>query len=606
MRPRWIGYALAVGGAALALALTQSLPLLLGRTPFAPFLIVIALLTVWAGAGPGLVAMVLGVVTTTLLLRPPVGAPEATGFFVVALLTIGFIHRHQRAVEALRESERRYQHLSELSSDVVIHDDLDGRVESINTAGSTISGYPLEAIIGQPVLDFIAPECLDRARQGRRALLSADGPKTVSLELDFRGANDRPLSFDTRTEVRMVNGRAVGFRTVARDVTERRRLEAQLRQSMKMEAVGRLAGGVAHDFNNVLTAIMGYVETALIGLGPSHPQSKDLRHALTACERAAQLVRQLLAFSRKQALQPVVLDPNDVVKSLESMLRRIIGADVILTCLPGATVGHIKADPNQLTQVLLNLAVNARDAMPMGGTLTIDTANVDVPEGQTRSGAQVEPGRYAVIGVTDTGHGMDADTQAHIFEPFFTTKPEGKGTGLGLATVYGIVKQSGGYIWVDSEVGRGTRFEIHLPTVDAPVAETAQDLAVLEALTGTETILLAEDDLDIRTLAAEALTDLGYTVVSAPDGVVAAEQADQREGTIDLVLTDIVMPWMSGPELVEQIRQTRPLVKVLFMSGFVAPAELQQQALTLDAPLLLKPFTPRDLAREVRKALDRT
>ena len=454
--PRWVGYVLAVGGAAVAFALTHLLPPLLHRTPFAVFFVFSGILTLWAGPGPGFTLVGLTVLATTLLLQPPVGPIGTIGFLVVALPTIAFIHRHQRSVAALRESERRYQYLSDLSSDVVVYDDLEGRIESINPTASTLTGYPLEAILGRKTLDFAMPGCLDRALRARQALLAPDGPKTVALELDFRGVDGRIITFDTRSGVHVVDGRPVGFRTVARDISDRRRLEAQLRQGLKMEAIGRLAGGVAHDFNNLLTVVMGYLEIALVRLGPSHAQSEGLRQSLLACERAAQLVHQLLAFGRKQALQPVVLDPNGVVRGLDSMLRHLIGAHVSLKTDLDPDVGRITADPTQLTQVLMNLALNARDAMPHGGTITVGTANTEVPEGQIHAGAHVEPGRYVVIAVTDTGQGMDAETQAHIFEPFFTTKAEGKGTGLGLATVYGIVKQSGGYIWVDTAIGRGT------------------------------------------------------------------------------------------------------------------------------------------------------
>ena len=602
--PVWVGYLLAVAGTAAAFALTQSFPALFARTPLVLFFVLGGILTLLFGAGPGLATAALSVAAASAL-RPPITSLQTVGFLVTSLPTIAFIHYHRQAVRALRESDQRYQRLSELSNDIVLFDDLEGRVVWINTAGPKLSGFRLDQIIGHSTLDFVQSEDVERAIAARKTLLADGGPKMVSLEAGLLAADGRPQTFDLRIALRLVDGRPVGFQTVARDVTERRRLEAQLRQSQKMEAVGRLAGGVAHDFNNMLTAIMGYADQTLTSLGPTHARSGELRQLLATCERAAGMVGQLLAFSRQQALRPAVLDPNEVVRGLESMLQRLIGADVILTSRLDPEVGRITADPNQLTQVLMNLAVNARDAMPRGGTLSIETTNTEVPQGLLRSGVPIEPGRYVILAVADTGHGIDEATRAHIFEPFFTTKPEGKGTGLGLATVYGIVKQSGGYVWVDSAPGRGTRFEIYLPQVDRAAEERRQEAAGPEVLTGTETILLAEDDPDVRALAAGALTDLGYTVLSAPDGAEAADLADRRAGAIDLVLTDVVMPWMSGPELVAQVRQTRPSVRVMYMSGFAAAPDGQARSLAADAPLIQKPFTPWSLAREIRGVLDR-
>jgi len=599
----WLGYLLAVIATIAAFLITVTFIDLFARTPLAIFFIFGGILTLWFGVGPGLVVAALTVLMTSILLKPPIERPQVVGFLAISLPTIAFISRHRHAVRALRDSERRYQHLTELSNDVVLLDGLDGRIQSINATGTLLSGYRREDVIGRQLTEFIVPEHVGRALEGRNALLAPGGPKTVEVEVDFRTADGHVLTIEGRSGLALADGRVVGFHSVARDVTERRRLEAQLRQSQKMEAIGRLAGGIAHDFNNLLTASMGYADSALAGIGPAHPQAGNLRSVLSVCERAAGLIRQLLAFSRQQALEPTVLDPNEAVGGVESMLQRLIGADVKLTISLDASVGSIKADPNQLMQVLINLAVNARDAMSGGGTLTIETASIAVPDGFLRGGARVEPGRYVVIAVIDSGSGMDAETQARIFEPFFTTKPDGAGTGLGLATVYGIVKQSGGYIWVDSQVGRGTRFEILLPRVDAPIETGHVELAEPETLTGTETILLAEDDADVRELVRETLTGFGYTVLALPDGATAATVSDQGAGRIDLILSDVIMPQLSGPELVAHVRRTRPMAKALFMSGFVYPGG-HPRTYGIDAPLLQKPFTPQALAREVRRVLD--
>ena len=601
--PRWLGYGLAVVGPVAAFAITESLPALFSRTPFALYFILGGLLTLWAGVGPGLVMTALCVVALMVVRQPPMGPLTTLGALLVAAPILVMIHRYHRALQSLRDSRRLYQHLSDLSSDLVMLDDLDGRIVAINPAGVALSGYPIDQVIGHELLGFVAPEHRDRARAARQALLAPGGPKTVSLELDIRKADGQYVTVDLRLGLAVSDGRTVGFHSVARDVTERRRLETQLRQSQKVEAIGRLAGGVAHDFNNMLTAIMGYADAALQGLGRTHRQADNLRGLLSVCERAADLVRQLLAFGRQQALQPAVVDPNEVVGGVESMLRRLIGADITLDIHLDPAVGRTCVDPSQLTQVLMNLAINARDAMPSGGTLRITTATTDVPAGSTRGGACVEPGRYVVITVTDTGQGMDATTQARIFEPFFTTKREGAGTGLGLATVYGIVKQSGGYIWVESALGRGTRFEIDLPQVDEPTAETRVEEPAADAPSGTETILLAEDDPDIRALVTETLTELGYAVLGLPDGTTAATVADDGVERIDLVLADVVMPGMSGPELVTHVRRARPEVKALYLSGFV-PVEGQPRPYAIDAPLIQKPFTAKTLAREVRAVLD--
>jgi two-component system, cell cycle sensor histidine kinase and response regulator CckA len=455
-------YVLAVVGTAAAYGLEKALPGVFARLPFAPYFIIGGVLTLFGGRGPGLlmVALFAGV----WILEPPVGPWATVGAIAVALPTIWFIDRHRHAVAALRTSERRYAHLCELSSDIVLTDDLDGRIVSISDAGARLGGYSPADILGRESLEFLVPADRDRAREARRKLLNGERGEMVSLEVGVVKADGTVLAADVRSGLAMSGGRVVGFHTLARDVTERRRLQLQLQQSQKLEAIGRLAGGVAHDFNNLLTAIRGFVDLAEEDLPAGHPAASDLAEARRCCNQAADIVGQLLAFGRRQSLAPQVLVANDALAGLEPMLRRLVGPRITLETRYVADAGRIHVDPHQLTQVLMNLAVNARDAMPHGGTLTIGTTvEVVTPLSPEREGVRLEEGRYVVISVEDTGTGIEPATLAHIFEPFFTTKGEAEGSGLGLATVYGIVKQSGGYIWVDSHVGEGTRFEVHLP-----------------------------------------------------------------------------------------------------------------------------------------------
>ncbi len=391
---------------------------------------------------------------------------------------------------------------------------------------------------------------------------------------------------------------------VARDITEQRRLEEQLRQSQKMEAIGQLAGGVAHDFNNILTAIMGYGELLLEDLGPDDRRRGDVLEIRKAAERAAALTRQLLAFSRKQVLEPRVLDLNEVVTNLDKMLRRLIGEDVELRTVLGSDLGAVRADAGQLEQVIVNLAVNARDAMPRGGKLTIETADVELDGEYAARHVGVTPGRYVMIAVSDTGIGMDEGTKARIFEPFFSTKGPVKGTGLGLSTVYGIVKQSGGNIWVYSELGRGTTFKIYLPRVDEPAEALRPSAEPAAGLRGSETILLVEDDEPLRVLARRTLTSRGYTVLEADRGATALRVAREHREPIHLMLTDVVMPEMAGHEVARQLRNSHPETLVLYMSGYTDETIVHHGVLEPGIAYLQKPFTPEALARKVREMLD--
>jgi signal transduction histidine kinase len=385
---------------------------------------------------------------------------------------------------------------------------------------------------------------------------------------------------------------------------ERGRLEEQLRQAQKMEAIGRLAGGVAHDFNNLLTAINGYSEVLLADMPPDDRLRPYVEEIVKAGERATRLTQQLLVFSHKHHVEPEILDLNAIIAETAGMLRRLIGEDVVLLTRLDAAVGRVRADSGQLQQILMNLAVNARDAMPEGGRLTIETANVDLDVPAPRTFGDVPPGAYVMLAVSDTGCGMDAETQAHIFEPFFTTKEAGKGTGLGLSTVYGIVQQSGGHIWVYSEPDRGTVFKVYLPRVAEPSPPRAAPRAPATATGGSETVLLIEDDEQVRALMVNVLQNCGYQVLEASDGIQALLAVNQHRGPIDLLVTDVVLPGMSGRDVAGHVTRLRPDAAVLYISGYADHAAVQHGHLDAESALLQKPFTPLALARKVRETLD--
>jgi len=432
------------------------------------------------------------------------------------------------------------------------------------------------------------------------------------LRAGYRVANSETREHDREGRARVFLNNVVGFVEdghlvrvwgTQRDVTEQRHLEEQFRQSQKMEAVGQLAGGIAHDFNNLLTAILGNTQLLLRELPPGDSKRGDVEEIRKASERAASLTRQLLAYSRRQMLQPEVLDLNVVVAEMDKMLRRLIGEHIALVAVPTPDLGRVRADPNQIEQVIVNLAVNARDAMPDGGKLTIETANVDLDETFAQAHLGSVPGSYAMLAVTDTGAGMDASVRAHLFEPFFTTKEVGKGTGLGLATVYGIVKQSGGYISVYSEPGRGTSFKIYLPRIETPAA-TPPGPQKGGAARGSETVLVVEDEPAVLTLSRRALEAQGYVVLAASDAAAALRVVERHGGTIHLLLTDVVMPGLSGRELADRLVAQRPGIRVLYMSGYPGDAVVQHGTLPSGSAFLQKPFSPDGLARKVRDVLD--
>lgn len=508
------------------------------------------------------------------------------------------------AEEALRESEQRYRELFENANDMIFTLDLLGCFNSINKAGERITGYSRAQIYQISFTDLVDADSVAPAVRLTDGRLLESGPQTRKIKIIAKSEQRVVLEVSSRLIYR--DGRPIGIQGIGRDITEREHLETQLRQSQKMEAIGRLAGGVAHDFNNLLTAIIGYGQLILFRSQENEVFRTEIEEIIRAGQRAATLTHQLLAFSRRQVLKPVPMDLNNVVSEMNKMLQRLIGENIELTSNLHPDLGLIMADSGQIEQVILNLALNARDAMPGGGRLAIRTANVELGESGISTYGNAAPGPYTMLSVTDSGCGMDAETQAHMFEPFFTTKGEGKGTGLGLATVYGIINQSGGYIEVHSNAGAGTAVFIYLPHVAAE-PEAAPERPRFESLPrGNETILLVEDEPIVRDLAAIVLRNQGYTVLEAPDGEEALKISDRyKDETIHLLLTDIVMPRVSGKELAQVITGSRPETKVLFASGYADESLLRNSPSGADdVAFIQKPFTPGTLARKVREVLD--
>jgi len=512
----------------------------------------------------------------------------------------------KRAEATLRVTQERLRQVTASSTAVLYATAVSGetyRPTWVSENIARIMGYdPAEALGPTWWTDRLHPEDRDPVLAAVPSILSRDH---LAFEYRFRHKDGSyHWIHDEARLTRDAGGRPVEVFGSWVDITERKGLEMQLLQAQKMEAVGQLAGGVAHDFNNVLTAIAGYAELLREDLPGEDARRGDLEEILRATDRAAALTRQLLAFSRRQVLAPRVLDLNTVVASVDNMLGRLIGADVELRTALAPELGAVRADPGQLEQVIMNLVVNARDAMPRGGKLTIETANAELDESYALEHPAVVAGPYVMLAVSDSGVGMDAATQARIFEPFFTTKEKGKGTGLGLATVYGIVKQSGGNIWLYSEPGRGTTFKIYLPRVDQPLELPTPTPAARETPRGTETVLLVEDDDAVRALARKMLAAHGYTVLAAPSGADALELAASHAGPIHLLVTDVVLPGISGRELAIRFQSVRPGLKVLYTSGYTDDAVVHHGVLDAGIAFLQKPFTSGALARKVRETLD--
>jgi len=477
-----------------------------------------------------------------------------------------------------------------------------GRIAECNDAMARMYGFgEASELLGTRLSDL--HNVTDPINREQIRAFIRGGYRVSDSETREHDREGRPRVFLNNVVGFVENGQLVRVWGTQRDVTEQRHLEEQFRQSQKMEAVGQLAGGIAHDFNNLLTAILGNTQLLLRELPPGDSMRDDVEEIRKASERAASLTRQLLAYSRRQMLQPEVLDLNVVMAEMDKMLRRLIGEHIDLVAVFAPDLGRVRADPNQIEQVIVNLAVNARDAMPDGGKLTIGTANVDLDESFAQAHLGSVPGSYAMLAVTDTGVGMDAAVRAHLFEPFFTTKEVGKGTGLGLATVYGIVKQSGGYISVYSEPGHGSSFKIYLPRIATPAEPPAAALKGGPA-PGSETVLVVEDEPAVLTLSRRALEAQGYVVLAASDADAALRVVERHGGMIHLLLTDVVMPGLSGHELADRLTAQRPGIRVLYMSGYPGDAVVQHGTLPSGSAFLQKPFSPDGLARKVRDVLD--
>jgi len=506
----------------------------------------------------------------------------------------------KRNEQALRRSEARYRSLVQSSVYGIYRSSLEGRFLDVNPALITMLGYgsPDDVLLLDPENDvFAQPEEHERLIDEFRRSGRLDG-----FEVKWKRKDGSAITV-------RISGRAVSsadepadvLEAIAEDVTDRRALEDQFRQAQKMEAVGRLAGGVAHDFNNLLMVISGYAEVILGQMDPASPLHEKGRAIQLAADRATTLTRQLLAFSRKQLLELKVVDVNAIVQDMERLLRPLIGENIELVTILSPEAAHTRADAGQLEQVIMNLVVNAKDAMPAGGKLTFRTDNIVVDENHRRGQHFIRPGNYVTLLVSDTGMGMDRETQSRIFEPFFTTKEKGKGTGLGLSTVYGIVKQSGGYVMVQSEVGRGSAFQIYLPLVEG--AAEQQSVTVAEAGGGTETILLVEDEESVRQLVRDTLAAKGYQVLEAENGEAGMVAAARHQGKIDLVITDVVMPGMGGREMVKRLIESRPGTKVLYLSGYTEDAIVSDGSIEKGTAFLQKPFTLQSLSRKVREVL---
>ena len=505
----------------------------------------------------------------------------------------------KRSEERVRESEARLRVLVEQLPAVLWTVDRNLRFTSALGAGFTRLKIKPDALLGTSLLDYF--ETSDQTFLPIAAHRRAVAGEPMTFHVEWKSG-----SYACHVEpLRDSDGQVSGAICMSLDITDRKQLEEQLRQAQKMEAVGRLAGGIAHDFNNLLMVIQGYSDLLVERLPGADPLRRNAEQIQMASQRASSLTRQLLAFSRKQMLAPKILNVQGVVAEMEKILRRLIGEDVQLETSSAPDLGLVRADRSQIEQVILNLAVNARDAMPQGGRLTIETANVELDSSYSHPPAVLSPGRYVMLAVTDNGCGMDAETQAHVFEPFFTTKEKGKGTGLGLATVYGVVKQSGGYVWVYSEPGRGTSFKIYLPRIEETAVPAGRDGKSETQIPqrGSETILLVEDEKGVRELAREYLASSGYRVIEAEDGHTALELATMHVGQIHLLLTDVVMPGISGRELAERVSQIRPGIKIIYMSGYTDQAVVHHGILQNDAVLLQKPFTLMTLAGKLRELL---
>jgi PAS domain S-box-containing protein len=487
-------------------------------------------------------------------------------------------------------------------SESVCVTDLDNTIIFVNDAFLATYGYDREELLGKPISIVRGQENSDNQYDEILPASMKGGWKGEIINRKKDGT-EFPIHLSTAV-IYEQSGFPIALIGVATDITDRKHLETQLQQSQKLEAIGKLAGGVAHDFNNLLTVIQGYSELLLAKINANDPIAEQIKQINHAASRAESLTRQLLAFSRKQIMQPRIIDVNKLVHDMRDMLQRLIGADIEININLGRQLGKIKADRGQIEQVIMNLAVNARDAMKKGGKLIIESKNTIIDEVFVRNYPEAVSGPYVCLSLKDTGLGMDEETQAHIFEPFFTTKDKGEGTGLGLATVYGIIKQSGGYIYVESELSKGSTFNLYFPRVDGPLDSDVKATVADNKLTGNETILVVEDQDEVRQLILESLNFYGYHVLESPHGGSALLTCEQNPGKIDLIISDLVMPQMNGQELVKRLKSLQPQMKVMFISGYSEEMFSERHTLDPDILFLQKPFTPLEMLRKVREVLD--
>ena len=506
--------------------------------------------------------------------------------------------------ETPKESRQSLHALIETLPVAIIFCDKDGQITDANAEILKMFGYSRQELLGQPIEKLIPERFRNSHIEQRCSYAKQPHVRAMGIGMELIACRKDRTEFPVEVSLGpLPTAEGLSVASTIVDISERKRIEGQLRLAQRMEAIGQLAGGIAHDFNNLLAVIIGCAEIVADSLPLGTATADKVDMIKTASNSAADLVRQLLAFSRQQMLQPRVLNLEEILERTHTTLKRLIGEDIQLTVSVEGSLGDVRADPGQIEQVLLNLAVNARDAMPNGGSLNIMASNVELDDSDKKRHEPIVPGKYVRLTVEDTGCGMDHQTQLRIFDPFFTTKELGKGTGLGLATVYGIVKQTGGYIWVYSEVNQGTSFKIYLPRIERTAPTKEQKIADLP-VRGSETILFAEDSESLREMAVEYLQSVGYTVLSAASGNEALQRAQDFSGTIDLLLTDVIMPELNGPELAKQIALLRPAIKVMFTSGYASDTLGGRGSLDPAVAFIQKPYRPKALARRIREVLD--